>query len=418
MLWILILLLPITYFVQEMVARLGIATGKGHAAMIYKRFGKWWGRFSLIDLLVVNFLTLITEFAAISLALSALGVSPYLAVPVSAIGLILLVVTGSYLRWERTVIILCLLDLTWFALAAATHPRLSAVAYNSFVPQLPLGRISSDLVFLIIAIVGTIIPPFNSRRSFSLPSPSLSPLLSCCFTTCSTSPASFTGCNKACIRRYHGDTRDPSASPGAATAEVDMCKTIRGLGPANLLRVFDTARSILPVLTSFLLASSLASAQNCSLAPRPSEQFSFMQLLAAKDPHDIANERWNPYRQFTYISNRKPSFYAPYTNLNGSTHSLFAAADRSFTGTATLDLDVRLWRGAEGYLVPELITERPFSQLQGWEGAIHNFDFRKAEPPRPRFTFHGSRKHSARHAGRHGTWPHGSPFENWSARRQ
>ena len=162
-----------------------------------------------------------------------------------------------------------------------------------------------------------------------------------------------------------------------------MCKTIRGLGPANLLRVFDTARSILPVLTSFLLASSLASAQNGSLAPRPSEQFSFMQLLAAKDPHDIANERWNPYGQFTYISNRKPSFYAPYTNLNGSTHSLLAAADRSFTGTATLDLDVRLWRGAEGYLVPELITERPFSQLQGWEGAIHNFDLQKGGTTTP-----------------------------------
>src|SRR5689334_14220727 len=50
LLWVLMLLLPVTYFVQEMVARLGIATGHGHAAMIYQRFGKWWGRFSLTDL--------------------------------------------------------------------------------------------------------------------------------------------------------------------------------------------------------------------------------------------------------------------------------------------------------------------------------------------------------------------------------
>ena len=78
LLWILVLPLPICYFVQEMVARLGIATGKGHAAMIYERFGKWWHRFSLFDLLAVNFLTLITEFAAISLALSALGIPPRL----------------------------------------------------------------------------------------------------------------------------------------------------------------------------------------------------------------------------------------------------------------------------------------------------------------------------------------------------
>src|ERR1700730_3530898 len=49
LLWLLLLLLPICYFVQEMVVRLGVATGQGHAAMIYRRFGKWWGRFSLAD---------------------------------------------------------------------------------------------------------------------------------------------------------------------------------------------------------------------------------------------------------------------------------------------------------------------------------------------------------------------------------
>ena len=161
LLWFLLVLLPITYFVQEMVARLGIATGKGHAAMIYDRFGKWWGRFSLIDLLFVNFLTLITEFAVISMALSAMGISPYISVPVSAAGLILMVITGSYLRWERTVIALCLLDLTWFVLAAFVHPAWKAVAYNSFVPNLPPGRITGDLVFLIIAIVGTTIAPWQ-----------------------------------------------------------------------------------------------------------------------------------------------------------------------------------------------------------------------------------------------------------------
>jgi Mn2+/Fe2+ NRAMP family transporter len=45
LLWILIVLLPMTYFVQEMVVRLGIATGQGHAAMIYQRFGSWWDAF-------------------------------------------------------------------------------------------------------------------------------------------------------------------------------------------------------------------------------------------------------------------------------------------------------------------------------------------------------------------------------------
>jgi Mn2+/Fe2+ NRAMP family transporter len=161
LLWILIVLLPICYFVQEMVARLGIATGKGHAAMIYERFGKWWGHFSLIDLLAVNFLTLITEFAAISLALSALGVSPWISVPVAAAGLTLMVVTGSYLRWERIVIALCLMDLTWFALAFWVHPQWTAVAHATLIPTMPAGGLTGSLVFLIIAIVGTTIAPWQ-----------------------------------------------------------------------------------------------------------------------------------------------------------------------------------------------------------------------------------------------------------------
>ena len=117
LLWVVLLLLPVTYFVQEMVVRLGIATGQGHAAMIYRRFGKWWAVFSLADLQIVNFLTLITEFAAIHLALANLGIDPRIGVPIAALGLMLMAVTGSYRRWERIVIFLCMLDLGWLFLA-------------------------------------------------------------------------------------------------------------------------------------------------------------------------------------------------------------------------------------------------------------------------------------------------------------
>src|ERR1700751_1867056 len=101
LLWLMFLLMPVCYFIQEMVVRLGIATGKGHAAMIYQRFGKWWGLFSLIDLELVNFLTLVTEFAGIDLALTQLGVDPRLGIPLVALGLVLIAVSGSYRRWER-----------------------------------------------------------------------------------------------------------------------------------------------------------------------------------------------------------------------------------------------------------------------------------------------------------------------------
>lgn len=161
LLWVLLLLLPITYFVQEMVARLGIATGEGHAAMIYQRFGTWWGRFALIDLLLVNFLTLVTEFAAIALAARHLGVSPVLAVPMAAVGLVLLVGTGSYRRWERMTLALCGLNLAWLGLAIAVGPDWGMALTDSVLPRAPAGGITGDLVFLVIAIVGTTIAPWQ-----------------------------------------------------------------------------------------------------------------------------------------------------------------------------------------------------------------------------------------------------------------
>jgi Mn2+/Fe2+ NRAMP family transporter len=161
LLWLVLLLLPVTYFVQEMVVRLGIATGKGHAAMIYQRFGKWWGLFSLIDLELVNFLTLVTEFAAINLALNKLGIDPRIGVPVVAAGLVLITLTGSYRRWERTVVFLCLLDLAWFVIAFWLHPPVAQAVRGSLVPGVPPGGLTPNLMFLVIAVVGTTIAPWQ-----------------------------------------------------------------------------------------------------------------------------------------------------------------------------------------------------------------------------------------------------------------
>jgi Mn2+/Fe2+ NRAMP family transporter len=161
LLWMMLLLLPVTYFCQEMVVRLGIATGKGHAAMIYQRFGKWWGRFSLVDLELVNCMTLVTEFAAISLAFSKVGLSPYVSVPIAAAALITMVITGSYLRWERIAVMLCSLDLIWFALAVWARPSGADVVRHVLVPGLPAGGITSNLIFVVIAIVGTTVAPWQ-----------------------------------------------------------------------------------------------------------------------------------------------------------------------------------------------------------------------------------------------------------------
>jgi Mn2+/Fe2+ NRAMP family transporter len=73
LLWTLLLLVPVLYVNQEMVLRLGAVTGVGHARLIIERFGRFWGAFSVIDLFILNALTIVTEFIGITLAAGSSG---------------------------------------------------------------------------------------------------------------------------------------------------------------------------------------------------------------------------------------------------------------------------------------------------------------------------------------------------------
>src|SRR6201999_3322983 len=73
LLWTLLFLVPVLYVNQEMVLRLGAVTGVGHARLILERFGKFWGAFSVVDLFLLNGLTIVTEFIGITLAAGYLG---------------------------------------------------------------------------------------------------------------------------------------------------------------------------------------------------------------------------------------------------------------------------------------------------------------------------------------------------------
>jgi Mn2+/Fe2+ NRAMP family transporter len=112
-------------------------------------------------MLLLNFLTLVTEFAAVVLVAEQFGYSPVVVTIAAAVGLIVLVGTGSYRRWERMTLALCGLNLGWFVLAAMTGPDWRAVAIDSVAPSMPRGGVTGDLVYLTIAIVGTTIAPWQ-----------------------------------------------------------------------------------------------------------------------------------------------------------------------------------------------------------------------------------------------------------------
>ena len=160
LLWVLLLLIPVLIVNQEMVVRLGAVTGVGHARLINERFGRGWGWFSVGDLFLLNFLTIVTEFIGISLAASYFGVSKYIVVPISAVALVAIMASGSFRRWERAMFAFIAVTLLQIPMLLLSHPQWGAAARYFVVPGIK-GGLSSDAVLLIIAIVGTTVAPWQ-----------------------------------------------------------------------------------------------------------------------------------------------------------------------------------------------------------------------------------------------------------------
>jgi len=161
LLWTLVLLVPVLYVNQEMVLRLGAVTGVGHARLILERIGKFWGAFSVIDLFLLNALTIVTEFIGISLALGYLGLSKELGVIGAAVIIIAAAGTGNFRRFERFALLLVFGSLFLVPVVLWKHPPLHQIAHDLVVPQFPGGARLNDVMLLIIAIVGTTVAPWQ-----------------------------------------------------------------------------------------------------------------------------------------------------------------------------------------------------------------------------------------------------------------
>jgi Mn2+/Fe2+ NRAMP family transporter len=160
LLWVLPLLIPVLIVNQEMVVRLGAVTGVGHARLIKERFGRFWGLFSVGNLLVLDFLTIVTEFIGVDLALGYFGVSKFVSVPAAALGLVAITASGSFRRWERFMLLFVVANFLVIPLAVFSHPRAGPVLHGLFVPGIS-GGANSTSVLLIIAIVGTTVAPWQ-----------------------------------------------------------------------------------------------------------------------------------------------------------------------------------------------------------------------------------------------------------------
>jgi Mn2+/Fe2+ NRAMP family transporter len=160
LLWFLVLLGPVAYYVQEMTVRLGAVTKRGHAEAIFASFGRFWGWFSLLDLVITDWLTMITEFIGMTAAMSIFGVRPIFTVICCWLIMGGMILSGRYWTWEKITLGFCVLNLIYIPAAFMVHPSVHDVFYNSVVPHFPPGGFTNTLFFLIMANFGTTIAPW------------------------------------------------------------------------------------------------------------------------------------------------------------------------------------------------------------------------------------------------------------------
>jgi Mn2+/Fe2+ NRAMP family transporter len=148
------------YVVQEMAVRLGAATHRGHAELIFQRFGPFWGYFAMADLVFGNLLTLVTEFIAIQAGGMYFGLAPVVSV-LAGVALVLgSLALRRYATWERALLLLAVGNLLFIPAALLAHPHPGAVLRAlAFWSPLP-GGFNTKFIVLLLANIGATVTPW------------------------------------------------------------------------------------------------------------------------------------------------------------------------------------------------------------------------------------------------------------------
>lgn len=157
LLWVLIPTTIALIVIQEMVARMGVVTGKGLSELIREEYGVKSAFFIMLALLVANFGTTIAEFAGWAASMEVFGMTRYITVPFMALSIWFLVIKGSFRIVERVLLVACLLYMGYIISGFLSRPDWLKVATHTFIPTFKWDR---DFIMLTIAIIGTTITPW------------------------------------------------------------------------------------------------------------------------------------------------------------------------------------------------------------------------------------------------------------------
>ena len=153
-------LLPITValiVVQEMCARMAVATGKGLADLIRENFGVKVTFYLMLVLLFVNIGNVMAEFAGIAASMEIFGVSKYVSVPLAAVFVWVLVVHGNYKSVEKVFLMACFFYIAYVISGLMAKPDWHEVARQTFMPQ---AKMDLGYFVMLVGLVGTTIAPW------------------------------------------------------------------------------------------------------------------------------------------------------------------------------------------------------------------------------------------------------------------
>ena len=142
---------------QETAARMGCVTGKGFASLIREQFGVRMSALAMLALLVSNTTVTLSEFAGIASALGLFGVPTYVSVPVAAVGIWLLTMSGSYRRIEKILLAIACVFITYIIAGIMVQPDWGDALYHTIVPHL---NSSAEYFSILVASIGTVIAPW------------------------------------------------------------------------------------------------------------------------------------------------------------------------------------------------------------------------------------------------------------------
>jgi Mn2+/Fe2+ NRAMP family transporter len=157
LLWAMVIVTVCVGVVQEMAARMGAVTGKGFSDLVRESFSLRQTALILLTLLIANTGIIVSEFIGVAAAAELFGVSRYIAVPLAAIFVWLLVTRGSYGRVERIFLVLTLAFLAYIGAAFLARPHWPTVLAETVRPRL---HFEYGYLNLLIALIGTTISPY------------------------------------------------------------------------------------------------------------------------------------------------------------------------------------------------------------------------------------------------------------------